>query len=91
MLGLLRLLLGCCSYIPETEEYLAEIGHWWENESEPDLKPEVTLASEFSDLEVDGSSSVDADQDNADNENDDDTAGPDDDAAQLGRVFGTQF
>lgn len=40
------------TYIPETEEYLQQIGHWMENVSVEELDKEVTLlASEFADFE----------------------------------------
>ena len=78
-----------CSYIPDTEEYLAEIGHWWEDETEPDLEHEVSLASEFSDLDVDGSGLADREGTSvADIDNEDDNA--DDETAQLGRYFGAE-
>lgn len=79
----------CCRYFPETDEWLASIGHWWEDEAEPDLGQEVTmLASDFSDINI-GSNADDADDQSGEGDNEED-AGPsqDDEAAELGNLFG---
>ena len=66
---------------------MAEIGHWWEDEAEPDLEQEVLLGSEFSDLE---GNQADGDQAEVPaDDNDDDAPAQDSDAAQLGKYFGS--
>ncbi len=78
-----------CRYFPETEEWLAESGHWWEDEVEPDLDQEVSmLASDFSDINV-GNNADNADDQTGDADNEDEAAtSPDDEAAELGNHFG---
>lgn len=89
---LLQLPVCCCSYVPETDEYLAEIGHLWEAENEPDLEQEVSmLASDFSGLDAANNQTGEDEQEGAPAPRDgdeDDSAGPNDEAAQLGKFFG---
>ena len=67
---------------------MASIGHWWEDETEPDMEQEISmLASDFSDINV-GSNAEDTDQTE---ESTDTGAGrgttESDDDAQLGTLF----
>ncbi|KAL0056022.1 hypothetical protein WJX82_006799 [Trebouxia sp. C0006] len=76
-------------YFPETDEWLASIGHWWEDEAEPDVGQEVSmLASDFSDINV-GSNADDTDDASGEPDNEDESAtAPDEEASELGNLFG---
>jgi len=76
-------------YFPETDEWLASIGHWWEDEAEPDVGQEVSmLASDFSDINV-GNNADDTDDASGEPDNEDESAtAPDDEASELGNLFG---
>ncbi|DBA67266.1 TPA: hypothetical protein ACH3X2_001573 [Trebouxia sp. C0005] len=76
-------------YFPEMDEWLADIGHLWEDEAEPDVGQEVSmLASDFSDINV-GNSADDTDDPSGEADNEDESAtAPDDEASELGNLFG---
>ena len=78
-----------CRYFPETDEWLASIGHLWEDEAEPDVGQEVSmLASDFSDINV-GNNTDDTDDASGEPDNEDEPATvPDDEASELGNLFG---
>lgn len=77
-----------CRYVPETEEWLAQQGHWWDNEAEPDTEQEVSmLASDFSDINIGGSADETDDQ-AVEGDREEDSSTGSEDATELGGLFG---
>ena len=82
------LLTALGRYVPETEEWLAQEGHWWENEAEPDMEQEVSmLASDFSDINV-GTSADESDEQAVEGDREQDSSPASEEATELGGLFG---
>ena len=82
------LLTALCRYVPDTEEMLAQEGHWWENEAEPDMEQEVSmLASDFSDINV-GTSADESDDQAVDGDREEDSSPASEEATELSGLFG---
>lgn len=87
-LAIQTLLIALCSYVPETEEWLAQEGHWWENEAEPDVEQEVSmLASDFSDINV-GTSADESDDQAVENVRGESSSPASEEATELSGLFG---
>ena len=75
-------------YVPETEEWLAEAGHLWEDVAEPDMSQELSmLASDFSDINV-GGGVEDSDDQAGEAETEEDASNEPDESTELGKLFG---
>ena len=82
------LLTALCRYVPETEEWLAQEGHWWENEAEPDLEQEVSmLASDFQDINV-GTSADESEDQAVEGDREEDSSPASEEATELSSLFG---
>lgn len=82
------MLTALCSYVPETEEWLAQEGHWWENEAEPDMEQEVSmLASDFSDINI-GTSADESDDQAVESDPGENSSPASEEATELSGLFG---
>ena len=82
------LLNALCRYVPETEEWLAQEGHWWENEAAPDMGQEISmLASDFQDINV-GRSTDESDDQAAEGDREEDSSPASEETTELSGLFG---
>lgn len=83
-----HMLNALCRYVPETEEWLAQEGHWWENEAEPDMDQEISmLASDFQDINV-GRSADESDDQAAEGDREEDSSPASEETSELSGLFG---